>query len=94
MGCSTQCKEKNCSSAACCYPDARSLRRSHGLVNGALFAGYHLHVRWMMPSVLIDMFVLAYPARRYRSALLSIAVHSSQTIAIVLLTLGAVVGYR
>ena len=66
--------------------------RGDWVANGALFAGYHLHVPWMIPSVLVDMFVLAYPARRYRSALLSIAVHSSQTVVILLLTLGVVLG--
>ncbi len=66
--------------------------RGDWVANGALFAGYHLHVPWMIPSVLVDMFVLAYPARRYRSALLSMAVHSSQTVVILLLTLGVVLG--
>jgi membrane protease YdiL (CAAX protease family) len=66
--------------------------RGDWLANGVLFACYHLHVPWMIPSVLMDSFVLAYPARRYRSALLSIAVHSSQTVVILLLTLGVVLG--
>jgi membrane protease YdiL (CAAX protease family) len=66
--------------------------RGDWVANGVLFAGYHLHVPWMIPSVLVDMFVLAYPARRYRSALLSIAVHSSQTVVILLLTAGVVLG--
>jgi uncharacterized protein len=33
-----------------------------------------------MPGALVDTLALAYPARRYRSAVLSIAVHSSQTV--------------
>jgi membrane protease YdiL (CAAX protease family) len=68
--------------------------RGDWVVNGVLFAGYHLHVPWMIPSVLMDTFVLAYPARRYRSALLSIVVHSSQTVVILLLALAVVLGHR
>jgi hypothetical protein len=33
-----------------------------------------------MPRVLLDMFALAGPSRRYRSALLGIAVHSAQSV--------------
>jgi hypothetical protein len=40
----------------------------------------------------MDTFVLAYPARRYRSSLVSIAVHSTQSVVILLLTLGLVLG--
>ena len=51
------------------------------IANGILFAGYHLHEPWVIiPSVLVDTFVLAYPAKRYRSAWISIAVHSAQTV--------------
>jgi uncharacterized protein len=51
-----------------------------------------VHVPWMIPSVLLDTLALAYPARRYRSTLVSIVVHSSQSVVILLLTLGLVLG--
>ena len=54
--------------------------RGDWAVNGILFAAYHLHQPWSMPGALYDTFALAYPASRYRSALLSIIVHSSQTV--------------
>ena len=60
------------------------------IANGVLFAGYHLHEPWViLPTVLVDTFVLAYPAKRYHSAWISIAVHSAQSVmfAIVLLAL-------
>ncbi len=50
------------------------------LVNGGLFAGYHLHVPWMIPVILLDTFALAWPAKHYRSAWISIAVHSVQSV--------------
>ena len=54
--------------------------RADWLVNGLLFAGYHLHQPWTMPAALVDTFALAWPSRRYRSALMGIIVHSSQTV--------------
>lgn len=59
------------------------------LANGALFAFYHLHTPWVIPGALLDSFILSYPARYYKSTLLSIIVHSIQSIliAIVVLTL-------
>ena len=50
--------------------------------NGALFAAYHLHEPWAIPWTLLDAFLLAYPSKRYHSALIGIAVHSAQTVVI------------
>ena len=58
--------------------------------NGVLFALYHLHVPWAIPRILLDTFVLAYPSRRYRSALIGISVHSAQTVVISALVLALV----
>jgi len=47
------------------------------VANGVLFAFYHLHLPWVIPeTLLIDTFAMAYPSRRYRSALIGIIVHS------------------
>jgi uncharacterized protein len=57
--------------------------RRDWLANGVLFAAYHIHVPWMMPAtVLVDTFAIAYPAKRYRSAWIGIAVHSSQSVVV------------
>ncbi len=60
------------------------------VANGVLFGLYHLHVPWTIPVNLLDTFVLSYPARRYRSALVGIAVHSAQTVVISLMILALV----
>jgi membrane protease YdiL (CAAX protease family) len=52
------------------------------LANGLLFAVYHLHVPWVIPASLLDPFIYSLPAKRHRSALLSIAVHSVQSVVI------------
>jgi membrane protease YdiL (CAAX protease family) len=59
---------------------AGAFGRYDWLVNGLLFAGYHVHLPWAMPSILLDTFALALPSRRYRSALIGIAVHSAQSV--------------
>lgn len=48
--------------------------------NGLLFAVYHLHTPWSIPAAVIDTLLISYPARRYRSALIGICVHSVQTL--------------
>jgi membrane protease YdiL (CAAX protease family) len=65
------------------------LPRMHGafgdkdwLANGLLFAVYHLHMPWAIPGSLLDPFIYSLPAKRHRSALLSIAVHSVQSVVI------------
>src|SRR5215216_3728863 len=57
------------------------------VANGVLFAGYHLHEPWVILSSLIDTFALSYPSRRYRSALIGIIVHSSQSVLFLVLVL-------
>ena len=73
------------------------LPRMHGafgrwdwVANGVLFGVYHLHTPWAIPANLLDTFFVSYPARRYRSALLGIAVHSAQTVVFSLMILALV----
>ena len=47
--------------------------------NGVYFTAYHLHVPWAIPGRLLSLILLCYPAKRYRTALLGMAVHSIQT---------------
>jgi CAAX protease family protein len=64
--------------------------RRDWLANGVLFAGYHLHMPWVIPTTLLDTFILSYPSKRYRSTLISIAVHSAQSILVLGLVLALV----
>jgi membrane protease YdiL (CAAX protease family) len=65
--------------------------RGDWVANGLLFTGYHLHVPWAMPATLVDMLILAYPTKRYRSAWIAIAVHSAQSVVLAVLVLTLVV---
>jgi membrane protease YdiL (CAAX protease family) len=65
--------------------------RRDWVANGILFAGYHLHMPWAIPTALLDTFILAYPSKRYRSAWIGIAVHSAQSVVITAIVLSLVV---
>ena len=64
--------------------------RRDWVANGVLFAGYHLHTPWVIPTTLLDTFILSGPSKRYRSALIGIAVHSVQSIVVLGLVLALV----
>jgi membrane protease YdiL (CAAX protease family) len=64
--------------------------RRDWVANGVLFAVYHLHVPWVIPAGLLDTFIVAGPSKRYRSALVGIAVHSAQSVLFVVLVLALV----
>jgi uncharacterized protein len=59
---------------------------------GVLFATYHLHMPWRIPAALLDMFILAYPTKRYHSAWIGIAVHSAQSVFFAVIVLALVAG--
>jgi membrane protease YdiL (CAAX protease family) len=66
--------------------------RGDWVANGVLFAVYHLHMPWVIPAALLDTVFLAYPTKRFRSAWVGIAVHSSQGLVVIALTLSLVLG--
>ena len=61
--------------------------RNDWVANGVLFAAYHLHVPWVIPITLADIFLLAYPSRRFESAWMGIIVHSAQSVVVIILVL-------
>lgn len=63
--------------------------RRDWLANGVLFALYHLHEPWVIPAPLL-LPVEAYAGKRYRSALLTMVVHSVQTVFILALVFSLV----
>jgi len=55
------------------------------VANGALFAGYHVHAFWSMPAILlVDTFALAGASKRYGSTWIGIAVHSAQSVVLLI----------
>ncbi len=64
---------------------ATAFGRGDWVANGVLFTLYHVHTPWTMPAVLLTTFVFPWSAKRYRSALVPITVHSVQTVALLAL---------
>ena len=61
-----------------------ALGRGDWVANGALFAGYHLHQPWSIPSSLIDgIFAQAYPTRRFQSIWIAIVAHTAPSLVII-----------
>jgi uncharacterized protein len=50
------------------------------LVNGVMFGVHHLHLPWSIPANTLDTLFISLPARRYRTVLIGISVHSVQTV--------------
>ena len=72
-------------------PRMGSFGRFDWVVNGVLFAGYHLHQPWVIPQTLVvDTVAQSLPSRRWRSSLLGIAIHSGQTLFFIVIALGLV----
>jgi uncharacterized protein len=64
--------------------------RGDFVANGVLFAVYHLHQPWSIPSALGDIVFTAYPTRRWQSVWMGIIVHSAQSVVIILILLSLV----
>jgi membrane protease YdiL (CAAX protease family) len=63
------------------------------IANGVLFGLYHVHQPWgIAESVIGGSLFLAYPSWRLRSTWMGVIVHSAQSIFIVFLVLGVVLG--
>ena len=60
--------------------------------NGVLFGLYHVHQPWRIPSSVLTGLLYAFPAYRYRSTWMSIALHSAQSVFFAFLVLGVVLG--
>jgi membrane protease YdiL (CAAX protease family) len=62
--------------------------RGDWVANGLLFTLYHLHTPWVIPTeFLADMFLFAYPSRRFESAWMGIIVHSGQSVVVIVVVL-------
>lgn len=65
----------------------RAFGRADWLINGALFALYHLHTPWVITAAVLDAFWFAGPTKYYRSAWIGIVVHSTASVVVLVLLL-------
>ena len=73
------------------------VRREQGtlqwpVVKDALWLHAPVSVPWGIPGALLDTVLLAYLSRRFRSALIGIAVHSAQSVFFLVVILAVVLG--
>jgi CAAX protease family protein len=63
--------------------------RADWIANAVLFGLYHLHEPWIIPDAVVSGMLFAYPSRRFRSAWMGIAIHSTESLffAVLLLTI-------
>jgi len=66
--------------------------RADWVVNGVLFGLYHLHEPWVIPNAVVTGFLCAGPSKRYRSAMMGIAIHSVESVFFLLVLLPVVLG--
>jgi membrane protease YdiL (CAAX protease family) len=69
---------------------SRAFGRADWLINGVLFALYHLHMPWVIPAGVLDAFWFAWPTKYFRSAWIGIVVHSTASVLILVLLLPVV----
>ena len=62
------------------------------LANGVIFGFYHLHQPWGILSSVLTGIVFAYSSKRFHSNWFSIILHSGQTVYLLFLVLGLVLG--
>jgi len=64
------------------------------VVNGLLFAAYHLHQPWgMLGSAITGTFCFAAPTRYFRCAWFGVIAHSGQSVFLAIVILGLVLGF-
>jgi len=63
------------------------------VANGLLFGAYHLHQPWGIPTSMLTGLIYAFAAKRFRSTWAAIILHAGQSVFLLLLTLGLVLGW-
>jgi len=62
------------------------------VANGVVFGLYHLHMPWSIPSNILFGWLMAFPAKRYRTNWFPIILHNGQAFYLGFLILGLVLG--
>ena len=62
------------------------------VANGVIFGFYHLHQPWGILSSVVSGLIYAFSAKHFRSTLFSIILHSGQSVYLLFLILGLVLG--
>ena len=66
--------------------------KSDWVANSVLFGLYHLHKPWALPSVIVTNLAYSWPARRFHSNWMAIAVHAVEGLPTLVLVLAVILG--
>jgi uncharacterized protein len=72
---------------------ARVFGKYDWVANAVLFGLYHLHKPWMLPSIIVGNLAISWPARRFRSNWMAIAVHGVEGLPGLVLVLAVIFGW-
>ena len=64
------------------------------LANNILFSLYHLHKPWGIPTNIVQNLALTWPARRFRSTWMAVAVHGMEGVLMLVSILALVLGMK
>ncbi len=62
------------------------------MANAVLLGLYHLHKPWAIPGVIVSCLAYSWPARRFRSNWMAIAVHGAEGLPTLVITLAVILG--
>jgi CAAX protease family protein len=63
------------------------------VANAVLFGLYHLHKPWALPTVILTNLAYSWPARRFRSNWMAVAVHGIEATPVLVLVLAVILGW-
>jgi len=63
------------------------------VANAVLFGLYHLHKPWALPSIILTNLAYSWPARRFRSNWMAIAVHGAEGLPTLVMVLAVILGW-
>jgi len=62
------------------------------VANAVLFGFYHLHKPWALPSIIVSNLAYSWPARRFRSNWMAVAVHGAEGLPTLVIVLAVILG--
>jgi membrane protease YdiL (CAAX protease family) len=63
------------------------------VANAVLFGLYHLHKPWALPTVTLTNLAYSWPARRFRSNWMAVAVHGVEATPVLVLVVAVILGW-
>ncbi len=63
------------------------------VANAVIFGLYHVHKPWALPSVILTNMLYSWPASRFRSNWMAVAVHGVEALPVIIMPLAVILGW-